>query len=321
MALSNKELLQKATLTLADFGGAGEAPLTIEQVAEFLRLAITPQVMLPDVRTVMSNSNKWVESQIDFANRILRPGTEATRLLPADQVKPTTDKVEISTVLLRGEVPISDEVMEDQVERAGFGDTIMAMVAEGTGRDIEELMIQGTASTPGADAYLNLLDGWLYVARNDAAGNAYDASGDGDDYQKIFKILLNSLDSKYKKDLPNWRFYVPSILEERYRDQLAARGTALGDEILQGKKPLTYQSIPIRSVPLIPVTAGAPDTSYVLLSHRLNLYAGYRRVIKMETFRDPREGATSFIVNARVDAQVAVPAATALAYTVDVEPD
>jgi hypothetical protein len=40
----------------------------------------------------------------------------------------------------------------------------------------------------------------------------------------------------------------------------------------------------------------------------------------LETFRDPREGATSFIVTARVDAKIAVPDATAIATSVNVEP-
>ena len=323
MGLTNKELLQKATLSLGDFDGAGEAPLTVEQVAEFLRLAITPQVMLPDVRTVMSNSAKWQESQLDFASRIMQVGVEATRNLPAGQIKPTTSIVEISTSLIRGEVPVSDEVMEDQVERAGFGDTIMAMVAEGAGRDIEELFIQGddddtvVGHGEGAGTYLRLFDGWLKLANS---GNTYAAAGDADDYQEIFKNLLTSIADKYKRDTANWRLYVPKRLEEMYRDALAARGTPLGDIMLMGDKKIAYQSIPIVGVPLVPITAGTPDTSFILLSHRQNLYAGYRRVIKMETFRDPREGATSFIVTARVQANMAVAAATALATAVNVEP-
>src|SRR5260370_19198951 len=128
MPLTNQELLQKA-LTTSAFGlpASGQAPLTIEQVAAFLRLAITPQAMLPDVRTVMSSSNKWQESKVDFAGRIMQPGSEATRLSASQQSVPTLGGVEISTVLLRGEVPLSDETLEDNVERAGFGNTIMAM--------------------------------------------------------------------------------------------------------------------------------------------------------------------------------------------------
>lgn len=317
MALSNTDLLRKATLALSDFGGAGEAPLTYEQVNEFLRLAITPQVMLPDVRTVMSNANKWEESKLDFGARIMHVGTEATRLVDGDRIKPTTGVTTISTVLIRGEVPVSDEVMEDQVERAGFGDTLMAMIAEGAGRDVEELLIQG--DTLSGDTYLALLDGWLKRARTDTGANTYNAAADGQDYQTIFRKLITSLPDRYKRDTPNIRFYVPKRLEEKYRDILAQRGTSMGDLVLTGVGDLRYQGILITGVPLFPITSGTPDTSYILLSHRLNLYAGYKREIKLETWRDPREGATSFVVTARVDSRIANVAATAIATSVDVE--
>lgn len=324
MRLSNAELLQKATMTTTDFGGAGEAPLTIQQVEEFLRLAIKPQIMLPDVRIVKSNAAKWQESKLDFSARILRPGTEAERLLFSDRIKPGTGIVEISTVLVRGEVPISDEVMEDNVERAGFGDTVMAMVAEGSGRDIEELFIggdtDGSVNTNAVgDAYLNLEDGWIKQAQTGTGANLYDAVLDGQDYQTIYKKLLNSLPDQYKRDKANMRYYVPKRLEEKYRDLIAARGTPLGDIVLEGGKTLSYQEVEIRGVPMWPILAGTPDKSWILLSHRLNLYGGFRREIKLETFRDPREGATSFIVTARVDAKVAHPNATAIAKNVDVE--
>lgn len=326
--LSNAELLAKVAtgLQLADFGGTN-APLTVEQVQQFLRLAMTPQVMLPEVRTVMSNSNKWEESKLDFGTRIMKPGNEGERLDTGDRVKPTTGFVTISTVLIRAEVPVTDEVMEDQVERAGFADTLITMIAEGCGRDIEELMIKGDTDDsfvhhdelPGS--YLRLCDGWLKRAGTIASGgHVFDAVGLGQDYQEFFKQLLVVIPARFKGDTANLRYWVPVPLVEKYRDMLAARGTPLGDLTLQGTSELRYQGILIKGVPNFPVLAGSPDTSFILLGHRLNFYAGYRRMIKMETFRDPREGMTSFCVTARVDAQLAVPEATAIAKNVSVEP-
>ena len=68
------------------------------------------------------------------------------------------------------------------------------------------------------------------------------------------------------------------------------------------------------------IASGSPDTSAILLTNKNNLYAGFHRNMKFETWRDPREGATSFVVTARVDAKIAVPNATVLAYSVNVEP-
>jgi len=328
MALNNEELLRKATLSLDDFGGGGEAPLSIEQVAKFYRVAIDAQAMLPDVRTVMSNSNKWQESKLDFGSRIMRAGVEGVRLVDAydattagtGRAKPTTGIIEISTSLIRGEVPITDEVLEDQVERAGFSDTLTTLIAERVGRDIEELLINGDTAVVGTDAYLGLLDGWFEVAKDGTGANDYDATADAQDYQAIFSTLLASLADRFKKDKANMRFYVPARLEEKYRDNLTARGTPLGDQMLEGERPLKYQGVLIKPVSILDIAAGAPDTSEILLSHRLNLLAGYRRMVKFETYRDPREGVTSFIVTCRVDAEIEHIPATALAYSVNVEP-
>ena len=77
---------------------------------------------------------------MSVGSRIMRAGTEATRLLDADRVVPTTGLASLSTVLLRGEVPISDEAFEDNIEKDRMADTIMTMVAEAVGRDVEELL-------------------------------------------------------------------------------------------------------------------------------------------------------------------------------------
>lgn len=325
MALSTEELLRKAVLTVIsdtpDFGGAGQAPLSIEQVSQFIELMQAKQVMLSEARTVTSSASKWQESIIDFNSRIARPGTEATRLSSGDRTTPTTGLVEISTVLIRGEVPVSDETFEDNVAGQGLVNSIERLVADRFGWDIEDLMVNG--DTGSGDSYLAQIDGWLKQAKDDTGNNSFDASSYAQDYQEIFKQLLIKFPKRFLGSLvANGRFYVPVTLEQKYRDLLASRGTALGDFMLTQAGELRYQGILIKGVPSFDsgIVAGTPDTCSVLLTWPMNLYAGYHRRMKFETFRDPREGAISFIVTARVDAEIAVVNSTALAYTVNVEP-
>jgi len=318
MSISNEQLLRKATLSSTDFGGSGEAPLSVAQVDQFIELMSAEQVMLNDVRTVTSTSSKWQESIVDFSSRIARAGTEGSRLGSGDQVKPSTGIVEISTVLLRGEVPVTDEVMEDNVARDNFADSLERTIASRFGYDIEDLMVNG--DTASGDSYLAQFNGWLKLAQG-AGGNVTAASSYGQDYQEIFKQLLVSLPDRHKRNLAQTgRFYVPKRLEEKYRDILSTRGTPLGDVTLEGNNALKYQGIEIRGVPSFAIASGSPDTGNVLLAHSDNLYAGFRRSMTMETYRDPREGATSFVITARVDAKIAVVGATAVATSVSVEP-
>lgn len=324
--LSTEELLRKALLSStdgsADFGGVGQAPLSVEQITQFIELMQAEQVMLRTVRTVTSGAAKWQESIINFGSRIAKPGTEGSRLADGDRIVPSTGIVEISTVLLRAEVPVSDEVFEDNVAGQQLTGSLERTIADRFGFDIEDLMVNGDTANVG-DTYLAQLNGWLKQAKSGTGANSFDASAYGQDYQEIFKQLLVKMPKRFLRGLrQNGAYFVPVTLEQKYRDILASRGTPLGDFMLTGNGDLSYQGIPIIGAPTFDagITAGSPDTSSILLSPKQNLYAGFHRAMKFETWRDPREGATSFVVTARVDAKIAVIPATTLAYNVDVEP-
>lgn len=312
--LTNDELLEKATTTTGDFGGEGAAALSIEQATDFISLLAANQVLLPEVRTVMSNASKWQEALLDFGGRVTRPGTEGARLKDQERAKPLTRMIEISTVLLRAEVPVSDEVMEDNIANRKFGTELEALIADQVGFDIEELLLNGDEDS--GDEYLAQLDGWRKQLVE--GGQVTDASGFAS-YQHIFKNLVTSIPNRFKRNKSDFRLYVPVILEELYRDRLAARNTDLGDVSLTQARAITYQGVPIVGVPALEIDGS--EESSVILAHRNNLIAGFRRSITIESFRDPREGATSFICTARVDAKVGVPEAAAIATNVNVDPD
>lgn len=314
MSYSNEELLQKATLTSHDFGGAGNAPLSVEQVKEFIVLFSAGQSILPNVRTVTSRAAKWEEGIIDFGGRITRPGVQGARLPDQERAKPLTGNVELSTSLLRAEVPVSDESLEDNVGEEEFANNLEDLIADQFGFDVEELLLTG--DTDSTDEYLALLDGWLKQVQG-PDGHVVNATAEGKDYQNIFKKLLQSIPNRHKRRLQvDGKFIVPVTLEEEYRDILSDRGTPLGDLRLEGTGTLRYQGIEILSSASMPIDDD--EKCQILLTNRNNLYAGYRRAMTLETFRDPREGATSFIVTARVAAAVAIPDATAIATNVDV---
>ena len=280
----------------------------IERVNTFFRLAITNQTMLPDVRTVMSNVNAWQESKINFAASPTMPGVAG--------VRSDSDLVEITTVSLRSEIPVTEKP-EDVDQRPGWGFTHLCEAAEAAGRDIEDLLINGRReynllSPDSALHRLGKLDGWIKQAQG-PAGNVYNVDGIGKDYQSVFKGFLGLLPDKYRRDKDNMRFYVPSKLEENYRDQLAQ--SIGGDAWLEGRQ-LKYQEIPIFPVPLLAVSE--QGLSSVLLTNRLNLYAAYRRQVRLETWHDPKQGTDAMISSVRVGAQIAHVSATAIAINVEV---
>lgn len=321
MSESINDLLRKAILTVGnsegagDFGGPGQAPVSIEQATEFIELMTAGQSILGDVRQVNSSAAKWNEPVIDFAGRITRPGVEANRLDYTQRAKPITGMVELDTDLLRAEVPVSDEVFEDNVAGEKLRATLDRLVADRVGYDIEDLAVNGDETS--LDNYLALQDGWLVKAR--AGGNTVDAStfDGGRDYQAVFKALLKKLPQRFLRNIrANGRYYVPLRLEIEWRDVLSGRGTPLGDLMLTSEGDLRYQGIKI--VGVANMEAENDEDASILLAHAANLYAGFHRNVRFETFRDPREGATSFIVNARFGSAIAIPEATAIADGVDI---
>lgn len=334
MGLSNEELLRKATLesgsdlsaTLADFNDHGA--LSVEQVKRFLQLLAADRVMLSDVNTVSSMGAKWQETVLQSGGRILRVGLEATVGATA---KPALSVIEMSTGFFKGIYGVSDEFFEDSAATDADA-AIAAVLADQVGLDVEDIALNSSDTDTDApmhdtDPVFALLPdgGWLFQVDNgNSTGNGpgfYNATADGQDYQTIFRQLLTSIPSRFKRNLgADWRYYVPVILEEKYRDALSARGTNLGDVTLQGRDGLKYQSIAIVPVPAMHVdTTATPDGSHILLTSRNNLYVGYQRAIKIETWRDPREGFKSWVVTTRFDAKVATPDASAAAEHVDVD--
>jgi hypothetical protein len=80
--LSNRTILEKADLALADLT-AGGGILKPAQAQKFMRLLIKESVLMQLATVVPMASPKQQISKIKFGSRILRPGQEGTALGPA----------------------------------------------------------------------------------------------------------------------------------------------------------------------------------------------------------------------------------------------
>lgn len=325
MGLTNEELLQKADLQSgADLSAAGDSThgqLGLEQVARFLEIMAADKVFLPNMTTVTRSTPKWAQTVLQSGGRLLRPGVEAT---VGASSSPAISTIEMSTGFFKLIAPVSDEFFED-TSAANADAAIAAVIADQVGYDVEDLALNSKAADDNFndnDAVYDVLpDGGILSQVEDGSGLWYNAAADAQDYQTIFRQLLTSIPSKFKRNLgTDFKYCVPVILEEKYRDALSARGTNLGDVTLQGRDALKYQSIEIVPVPALYIrTSTSPDNSHVLLAAKSNMYIGYQRAIRIETWRDPREGAKSWVVTIRFDVKVPVPEACAAAYDVDVD--
>jgi HK97 family phage major capsid protein len=296
--MSNRTILEKADLALADLT-AGGGILKPAQAQKFMRLLIKESVLMKLATVVPMQSPKQQISKIKFGSRILRPGAEATALVAGDRVKPDLSQVELDAQLFKAEVRLSDETLEDSIERGELRQTIMEMMAEAISRDMEEVLING--DTLSADPFLAVMDGAL----KQATSNVVDAGGAAIS-KNLLRDMLKTIPSEHLRDKKAMRFMTSVDADLDYRNTLAERATAVGDRLLEGDTPVLYSGVPLQPIPLFPENLGAgSDQTVILLCNPKNIHVGIWRNIRVESARDISEGTLKIVATLRFDVKFA----------------
>ena len=296
--MSNRTILEKADLALADLT-AGGGILKPAQAQKFMRLLVKQSVLMKLATVVPMQSPKQQISKIKFGSRILRPGAEATALGAGDRVKPDLSQVELDAKLFKAEVRLSDETLEDSIERGELRQTIMEMMAEAISRDMEEVIVAG--DTGSADPFLAVMDGVLAQATS----NVVDAGGNPIS-KNLLRDMLKTLPSEHLRDKKAMRFLTSVDADLDYRNTLAERATAVGDKFLEGDSPVLYSGVPVQPVPLFPENLGAgSDQTVILLCNPKNIHVGIWRQIRIESARDISEGTLKIVATLRFDVRFA----------------
>lgn len=287
----NRTLIEKADLALGDLQN-GNGFLTDQQADKYIRTAIKESVLLQQITVTPMRGPREERSKLRFAGRVLRPGSSATALTPAQRAKPDLSTFLLETHLFKAEVRLDDETMEDQIERGTFGTTVSGALAEATARDIEFVSIQGDQAS--GDVLLAVLDGFL----KQATSNLVDVSA--------AKLTKDPLRDMYKA-LPDefaraerMRFYTNRQARIDYRDSLAERATALGDASLITQSKTVWQDMPIVDIPEFP-DSGSTE---VLLTEPSNLTIGFHRKIRFERDRDVSAGVNIIVATVRFDVKI-----------------
>jgi len=310
--MTNAEILavQKADTALADLsGGSNGGLLNTEQSNIFFRKIIDQPTIVNEARTVSMSSPKREINKVGFGTRILRTGFESARdprnLVVADRAKPTTGKVTLDTKEFLAEVRLPYEVLEDNVERQNFSDTVMELIAERVALDIEELVLLGDTNTVG-DVYLASLDGVLKnVATNGATVNANGASIS----KTLFRDSNKAMPDRFLRQKQSMRFYTSVDNETQYRDTLADRQTGLGDSLITGMAPVYAFGTPVAPVALMP-------SDQILFLDPKNILVGFHREVMVETDKIIQERVYLIVVTLRMDVKIEESEATVLVQNV-----
>ena len=171
-----------------------------------------------------------------------------------------------------------DDDKEDNIEREAFEQTLLSMMGEAVGRDLEAVCVFGDASyTSGspaaADPLFSTFDGWLeqaksYQVKSDLANDGSD-DNDGDfdlddGIDAMFDAMIDKLPVPYRAAglMNRLAFYVPWEVYDAYQNLLASRVDTLGDVNLTGRPSLTYKNIPVKYAPVLDATDGRTEYYY-----------------------------------------------------------
>ena len=289
----NRTILEKADLALSDLLSGGE--LVPAQAQRFIRLLIKESVIMNLASVRPMRSKKVLVEKIRFGGRILRAASEATPLPVADRSKPDTLKVELDAKLMRAQVNLNDEVLEDNIEQGSLRQTVMELMGEAISRDLDELTVQG--DTTSADPFLAQFDGLLAAATSNVVlGGSLPIS------TAMLKNAIKAMPSEFIRNKRRLRFLTSIDAETDLRDLYSNRATVAGDRFLQEEAPILYSGVPVEPVPLFPENLGAgTNETNVLLIDPKNIMIGIWRRIRMETDKDIESGVLKIVASLRMD--------------------
>lgn len=294
----NRSILAKADLALADIIAEG-GYLQPAQSQKFMRILIKEATLMKEATIIPMKSPKQLTNMIGFGTRILRAGREATALAKADRAKPDMQQVELDAQLFKAEVRLSNETLEDSIERNNLRQTIMQLMAERIALDMEEVVVNGDVLS--SDPFLAQFDGVL----KSATSHVVDAAG-VTTTKGILHKMIKSMPSEYLRNKKKLRFLTSVQAELDYRDSLSERATAMGDRFIAEDVAVAYGGIPLLDVPVMPETLGndSNQTSIVLTDPE-NINIGIWRQIQIETDKLVSEGVLLIVATLRFDMKYA----------------
>ena len=250
---------------------SAKALLNDEQFNTFMRAATINQSILQDASFRRMNAMNQVVSSTSVVGRVLQNGYDALGATEDNLTEATIGfgKAELNSTKLKALTSILDDDKEDNIEREQFEQTLLSMMGEAVGRDLEAVCVFGndayTSGSPAVkDPLFSTFDGWLeqaksYQVKSDGAKGAGTKDFDLDDgIDAMFDAMIGKLPVPYRAAglMNRLAFYVPWEVYDAYQNLLASRVDTLGDANLTGRPALTYKNIPVKYAPVLDAADG-----------------------------------------------------------------
>lgn len=231
---SNAQIIEKGR-TLAT--GQTDGMLNPEQSEKFMKMVFDNSSFLGELKHEMRKSTRGTIEKLGIGRRLLRKKQEGDLIPEADYVEPILSAVPYSTVDMVLGAEVSEKFIRENIEKEGFEDVFMGMVADQVRLDLLDLYFAGDTADISADApFLTIIDGLnkkLSTGSNIVDASTISAGVFTDD---IFTQSLKALPTKYF-NRNNYKWICSSNTYLTWIEYLKQKQTTAGDmAILSGDK-------------------------------------------------------------------------------------
>ena len=288
----------------------GKALLNVEQLGYFLREATLENTILRDADFKLMKSFKKHLNRAGINGRVLTNGydinNETDPNIPAADVDFGAN--ELDAKKLKAMCEIEDDEKEDNITQSQFEQTLIEMMGERIGEDLEYwALFADTEVARNDDPLLNTNDGWLkkcanvITSRSIAPSNGKFDVEDGP--EAMFDAMIKALPARFRKNRRMLKFYVPFEVEDAYRNILINRGTNLGDSAQVGFNQLSFKGIPIEHCSTLDDEDGRAINGRVssMLTNPKNLAYGIWKNLSVEPERIAKNEMTRYWFRMRGD--------------------
>lgn len=287
-----------------------------EQYNQFMRDVEFNTTILKDAAYKKMNREQVITTGTLIEGRVLQDGyLEDSRDTNGNltAAKVGFGKSELTAHKLRAKTFIDDDDLEDNIEGEQFQNTLLSMMGNQIGEDLEAIALYGDTDLDYDDQPLyHTYDGWIKQSTSFLKSSEVATGNSNGDFnvhdntiEAVFDAIIRAVPARIRQSKLMQRFaiYVPYEVEDAYRNLLKSRNTQLGDDMQTGDKPLMYKKYPIKEAPILedeearelleyaPVVGGTPD---------LWKWGVYKDV-KVEPYRKPDIERTEFFYRTRCD--------------------
>ena len=307
-----KALLQKRWTELTFVEKAAVLSSTGGQLAPedadaFISSVVDKSAFLSKVTTKRMTASTAYIDVFAIATRQFRVATEATLAASAQAVNfsltiPRRTLTPVEVILAPD---VSYTFLQENIERAAAEAHLMGEIAKAVRNDMLDLCVNADGSTA---SFLNINTGWITLALADSAVN--DADCAGEDAEGALDKTLDVLPEQYD-GMDDLAFCVSRKFRRKYRREVAARATGLGDTAFITDTDIGFEGIPVESVYSWP-------SAYIMLTPIKNLHVGISKVITVEKMLQPRKQIIEYTITLKFDPEYAYGGFIALGSSVSV---